>query len=115
MNIVTKNDLIEEILTAWQDRIGDDYLGYRGHVYRMFNFCLALHPCTEEEKTKWVSPVSHERRTRVVCKTSVQSTTVHEVVAHHVALKWDRQKAMWASAAGSIRSWTPWSDTWSNM
>ncbi len=52
MDIETKNDLIEEILAAWKDRIGDDYLGYRGHVYRMFNFCLALHSCTEEEKTK---------------------------------------------------------------
>ena len=52
MVIETKNDPIEEILTTWKDRIGDDYLGYRGHVYRMFNFCLALHPCTDEEKTK---------------------------------------------------------------
>jgi hypothetical protein len=52
MNIETKNDLIEEILAAWKDRIGDDYLGYRGHVYRMFNFCLAIGSCTEEEKTK---------------------------------------------------------------
>ena len=52
MNIETQNDLIEEILTAWKDRIGADYLCYKGHVYRMFNFCLALHPCTEEEKTK---------------------------------------------------------------
>jgi HD superfamily phosphodiesterase len=52
MEIETKNDLIEEILAAWKDRIGDDYPGYRGHVYRMFNFCLALHSCAEEEKTK---------------------------------------------------------------
>lgn len=52
MGIETKNDLIEEILAGWRDRIGDDYLGYRGHVYRMFNFCLLLHPCTEEEKNK---------------------------------------------------------------
>ena len=52
MNIETENPLIEEILSTWKDRIGDDYLGYRGHVYRIFNFCLALHSCTEEEKTK---------------------------------------------------------------
>ena len=32
MNIETKNDLIEEILAAWKERIGDDYLGYRGQV-----------------------------------------------------------------------------------
>jgi len=54
MNIETTNDLIEEILATWQARIGDDYPGYRGHVYRMFNFCLALHPCTGEDKTKLV-------------------------------------------------------------
>ena len=52
MNIETSNDLIEEILALWKDRIGSDYSGYRGHVYRMFNFCLALRPCTEEEKEK---------------------------------------------------------------
>jgi hypothetical protein len=52
MNIETSHPLIEEILSAWRDRIGGDYPGYRGHVYRMFNFCLALHPCAEEEKTK---------------------------------------------------------------
>ncbi len=52
MNIVTTDDLIEKILSEWKDRIGEDFLGYKGHVYRMFNFCLALHPCNEEEKTK---------------------------------------------------------------
>lgn len=52
MNIETTNNLIEDIFAAWKDRIGDDYPGYRGHVYRMFNFCLALRSCTEEEKTK---------------------------------------------------------------
>jgi hypothetical protein len=52
MRIETRHDLIEEILAQWRDRIGDDYPGYRGHVYRLFNFCLALYPCTEEEKTK---------------------------------------------------------------
>jgi hypothetical protein len=52
MHIETTNELIEEILTTWKDRIGSDYPGYRGHVYRMFNFCLALRPCSEEEKTR---------------------------------------------------------------
>ncbi len=52
MNIETQHSLIEEILSMWEDTIGGDYPGYRGHVYRVFNFCLALLPCTEEEKTK---------------------------------------------------------------
>ena len=50
--IETNHPLIEEILSGWKTRIGDDFAGYRGHVYRMFNFCLALRQCSEEEKTK---------------------------------------------------------------
>ena len=52
MKIVTTHDLIEKNLSEWKDLIGEDYPGYRGHVYRMFNFCLALRPCNEEEQTK---------------------------------------------------------------
>lgn len=52
VSIETYHPLIEEILSDWKDRIGDDYTGYRGHVYRMFNFCLALRQCSGEEKTK---------------------------------------------------------------
>ena len=52
MSIETGNPLIEAILSDWQERIGEDYAGYRGHVYRMNNYCLAIHPATEEEKTK---------------------------------------------------------------
>ena len=52
MPIETTHELIEIILAKWEGAIGEDYLGYKGHVYRMFNFCLALHPCTEEENTK---------------------------------------------------------------
>lgn len=53
MDIVTDDPLIEDILGAWQDRIGADFAGYRSHVYRMFNFCLALQPCSGEERTKF--------------------------------------------------------------
>ena len=52
MPIETQNALIEAILSDWKDRIGDEYAGYRGHVYRMFNYCLAIYPASEEEKTK---------------------------------------------------------------
>lgn len=52
MPIETTHELIEIILAKWEGAIGEDYLGYKGHVYRMFNFCLALHPCTEEDNTK---------------------------------------------------------------
>jgi len=52
MNIETNNPLIEEILLEWREQIGQDYDGYHGHVYRMYNFCLALHDCSDDEKKK---------------------------------------------------------------
>jgi hypothetical protein len=52
MSIVTRDDLIEEILSHWRDAIGADFPGYRGHVYRVFNFCLALHHPTEDQRAK---------------------------------------------------------------
>jgi hypothetical protein len=50
--MMTSDPLVEEILEDWKGRIGEQYQGYRGHVYRVLNFCLALRPCTEEERRK---------------------------------------------------------------
>jgi len=50
--IQTQHPLIESILSDWREGIGNDFAGYRGHVYRMYNYCLALHPASDEEKTK---------------------------------------------------------------
>jgi hypothetical protein len=58
MAIVTQEPLIEAILEPWRDRIGADYAGYHGHVYRMFNFCLALKPCGDEERAKLATAAS---------------------------------------------------------
>ena len=52
MEIVRNYPLIEQILPSWKDQIGENYNGYRGHIYRMFNCCLALKNCSEEEVTK---------------------------------------------------------------
>ena len=43
---------LEEILGQWKSEIGDDYQGYKNHVYRMINFCFALHDCNSEEREK---------------------------------------------------------------
>jgi len=43
---------VEEILGARKTEIGRDYVGYKNHVYRMVNFCLALRVCSAEERTK---------------------------------------------------------------
>jgi hypothetical protein len=42
--------LLDSILGEWRDVIGDDYFGYRNHVYRVVHFCLALHPTTSERR-----------------------------------------------------------------
>ena len=52
MAIEARIALVEEILDKWQPKIGDDYLGYKNHVYRMINFCFALHECKPEERDK---------------------------------------------------------------
>lgn len=44
--------LVEEILGKWQAEIGQDYAGYKNHVYRMVNFCFALHDCNPEAREK---------------------------------------------------------------
>jgi len=46
--------LLEEILGEWKSVIGEDYQGYKNHVYRMLNFCFYLHNPSEEERKKLV-------------------------------------------------------------
>ena len=52
MNINLTIPLLEEIFIEWQPIIGDEYQGYRNHVYRMVHFCLALKSCNKEEYEK---------------------------------------------------------------
>ncbi len=46
--------LLEEILGQWKNQLGNDYLAYRNHVYRMSYYGFALRDCTEEERRKIV-------------------------------------------------------------
>jgi hypothetical protein len=52
MEIEERIPLLEEILGTWKNEIGNDYAGYKNHVYRMIHFCFALHNCTDEERKK---------------------------------------------------------------
>ena len=52
--IERKIPLLEEILAPWKEHIGNDYRGYRNHVYRMLHFCLYLANPNEEERRKLV-------------------------------------------------------------
>jgi hypothetical protein len=56
MPIIEHHPLVEEILQSHQSICkGDEsgYRGYRGHVYRMLNYCLALSPQGEEGTAKF--------------------------------------------------------------
>lgn len=46
--------LLEEILGEWKAAIGNDFAGYRNHVYRMVNFCFAQRDFRAEEREKIV-------------------------------------------------------------
>lgn len=53
--MIEKNiPLLEEILGKWKGELGNDYQGYKNHVYRMINFCFALNDYTAEEREKIV-------------------------------------------------------------
>ncbi len=52
MQIYKDIPLLEAIFSEWKDVIGEDYDGYRNHVYRMINCCFKLKICSEEEKQK---------------------------------------------------------------
>jgi len=44
--------LVEEILGTFNDAIGDDFLAYRNHVYRVVNLCYAAGTFNSEDKEK---------------------------------------------------------------
>jgi hypothetical protein len=41
--VLDHHELVEETLATFRDAIGRDLAAYRGHVYRVFNVCRALH------------------------------------------------------------------------
>lgn len=52
MTIEARIPLLEEILEPWKTALGNDYAGYHNHVCRMIHFCLALRPCSTDERQK---------------------------------------------------------------
>jgi hypothetical protein len=44
--------LIEEILTPFEETIGDELAGYKNHVYRMVHFCFAQQNLSDTEREK---------------------------------------------------------------
>lgn len=52
MAIETSFPLLDAILESWKPQLGADLVPYRNHCYRMLNFTLALHPCSDEDLQK---------------------------------------------------------------
>jgi hypothetical protein len=52
MAVEKRIPLLEDILDNWKKELGNDYAGYKNHVYRMINFCFALHNVKTEEREK---------------------------------------------------------------
>lgn len=58
--VVDAYPLIEEVLDAWRDALAGDYAAYRGHVYRMFNFCRTLHDVPGDADTTAIAAAFHD-------------------------------------------------------
>lgn len=50
--IETHLDLIEDVLGEHREIIGDDFSGYKNHVYRMVNFCFAQQDFNNDDRKK---------------------------------------------------------------
>jgi hypothetical protein len=64
MAIEERIPLLEDILDKWKNDLGNDYLGYKNHVYRMIHFCFALHPCNNEAESAAIYEVVTRCRIR---------------------------------------------------
>lgn len=51
-SIITEITLVEEIIGNHRHHMGDQYLPYKNHVYRVLNFCFMFHQPTDEESDK---------------------------------------------------------------
>src|SRR4051812_30976139 len=60
-DLLTSLPTIEEVLDDHASNLGNDFIGYRNHVYRVANLCLAIvgNSCVELEKVA-VASVFHD-------------------------------------------------------
>lgn len=58
--MVRSHPIIEDVLSTWSASLGDDAAAYRGHVYRMFNFCRALLDDATSDERIAIAAVYHD-------------------------------------------------------
>jgi hypothetical protein len=51
-SIVTEIDLVEKIIGSHKEHMGDQFLPYKNHVYRVLNFCFMFPQPSPEEADK---------------------------------------------------------------
>jgi len=54
LNIEDSLPLLDAILEEHRDALGAQYAPYRNHVYRVLNYCFALHDCVGDDRQKLV-------------------------------------------------------------
>jgi hypothetical protein len=58
--LVTTYALIDDVLAAFREPLAEDGPGYRGHVYRMFNFARALVADSSQDDTLALAAAFHD-------------------------------------------------------
>ncbi len=58
--VATSQPEIEQVLDSWQTSLARDYAAYRGHVYRVFNFCQALNRDPADTAKIAIAAVFHD-------------------------------------------------------
>jgi hypothetical protein len=48
--VIERHPLVDAVLQTWSAALGADLPAYRGHVYRVLNFCQALAPDVDDEQ-----------------------------------------------------------------
>jgi hypothetical protein len=60
-SIVTEIELVEEIIGSHKEHMGDQFLPYKNHVYRVLNFCFMFHhPSSEEAEKLAIAAAFHD-------------------------------------------------------
>lgn len=57
---VKRHAVIDDVLAQWREQLGPDFDGYRGHVYRIFNYCRTLHGRQTADDTIAAAAVFHD-------------------------------------------------------
>ncbi len=52
VGLVTTLPIVEQVLVDHASELGRDFIGYRNHVYRVLNLCLAIRPDSRVELEK---------------------------------------------------------------